>query len=311
MIDGIEGRGARAALHGAVDRLAVWVEDRRPLPPEPFRAGPSAPLDCAGPLPPLPAPPGDAPAWSAPSPRPLAPGDRMAILRTPARGPRRGTVVVVPPWKLPRAALVRGWARLAARAGWEAWLVVPPHHLGRSAAGVRSGAGFVSLDLARLRATFEQAVAELRVAAALAAARGPVAIVGLSLGGLAAALAAGELPRAALTALVAPPDLAAVLADTGIGRRYARLAARAGAPVPAGDALREALGPFDPARRPPPRGPALVAAGRFDRIAPPGPAVALARAWGADLSLHDRGHLTLLFACRAVRREVARRLAAT
>ncbi|HEX9052656.1 MAG TPA: hypothetical protein VF841_19165, partial [Anaeromyxobacter sp.] len=51
---------------------------------------------------------------------------------------------------------------------------------------------------------------------------------------------------------------------------------------------------------------ALVAAGREDRIAPPAGAVALARAWGVAPRLYGRGHLTLLFASRAVRRDVAR-----
>jgi hypothetical protein len=48
----------------------------------------------------------------------------------------------------------------------------------------------------------------------------------------------------------------------------------------------------------------LLAAGDADAIAVGGPA-ALARAWGVPLSRHARGHLTLLFGCRALRREVA------
>jgi predicted alpha/beta hydrolase family esterase len=59
------------------------------------------------------------------------------------------------------------------------------------------------------------------------------------------------------------------------------------------------------ARRPTARR-VLVAAGREDRIAPPADAIALARAWGVEPRLYGRGHLTLLFACRAVRRDVAR-----
>ncbi len=52
-----------------------------------------------------------------------------------------------------------------------------------------------------------------------------------------------------------------------------------------------------------------MAAGREDRIASAPEAAALARAWGVEPRLYGRGHLTLLFGCRAVRRDVARFLA--
>jgi pimeloyl-ACP methyl ester carboxylesterase len=228
----------------------------------------------------------------------------------PSEGRSAGTAILVPPWKTEGVGLVRGWIRLLARTGRDVWLVVPPHHLERTAAGARSGEGFVSLDLAELRATFEQLVLEIRVVAALAARRGPADLVGLSLGGLAAALAATVAPELSRVALVAPPaDLAAVLGQTAIGARYRTLAQRAGTPMPPADALRSAFAPFDPALRPRPAGAVLVAVGGQDAIALPTGAAALARAWGAPASIYPRGHLTLLFACRALRRDLSRFLA--
>jgi pimeloyl-ACP methyl ester carboxylesterase len=230
----------------------------------------------------------------------------MSVLWLPARGRSVGTALLVPPWKTESARLVSGWISVLAEAGRDVWLVVPPHHLQRTAAGARSGEGFVSLDLARLRGSFEQLVLEIRVCAALATRRGPVDLVGLSLGGLAAALAAPAIPELSRLAAVAPPaDLAAVLGQTPIGRRYRALAELAGAPIPAVGVLRDALEAFEPSRLPRPAAEPFVAVGRHDEIALPDGAVALARAWGARARIYPRGHLTLLFACRAVRRDLA------
>lgn len=287
----------------------MWTEDRRPRPPVPFRAGDASPLGCFGPLPALPAAPPASGPWRAPSPRPCAGDAWLSAVARPARGVRRGTAVLVPPWKVPGLRAVAGWERLLARAGLDVWTLVPPRHLHRSAAGARSGEGFVSPDLRVLREALEQTVLEIRLLVALARrAGGEVALVGLSLGGLAAALAATAPERVDAAALVAPPvDLAAVFAGTRIGRRYRALAERAGAPVPA--ELGDALAPFRPDARRPTAGRVLVAAAADDAIALPAGALALAAAWGAEVRVYPRGHLTLLFACRAVRRDLARFLA--
>jgi hypothetical protein len=300
-----------AEVHRAVDRLASWVEDRAPRAPQPFRAGPLGALDCFGPLPPL---PHDGPRgggrWSAPSPRPERGEDRMAVQVFPAEGRRTGTALLVPPWQTERASHVAGWISVLARTGREVWLVVPPHHLDRTAAGARSGDGFVSMDIARLRRSFEQLVLEIRVVAALAARRGPVDLVGLSLGALGSALAAPVIPELSRLALFAPPaDLGAVMGETAIGRRFRNLAVRAGAPLPDPAALREALAAFDPIRLPRPAADLFVGVGAHDAIALPSGALALARAWGARAEVYPRGHLTLLFLCRRARRDLARFLA--
>jgi hypothetical protein len=298
------------ALHVGVDRFAMWLEDRARRAPQRFVPGSAGDLGCFGPLPPLPDGPTGPGPWSAPSPRARHREDRMGVHLFPAAGRALGTALLVPPWKTDAPSLVSGWIALLARSGRDVWLVVPPHHLERTAAGAKSGEDFVSLDLAELRATFEQLVLELRVLAALAARRGPVDAVGLSLGGLALALAATAAPELSRVALVAPPaDLAAVLGETPIGVRYRGLAERAGTPLPSAAALREGLAAFDPARRPRPAADLLVAVGRHDAIALPAGTLALARAWGASPSIYPRGHLTLLFACRALRRDVSRFLA--
>jgi pimeloyl-ACP methyl ester carboxylesterase len=216
--------------------------------------------------------------------------------------------VLVPPWKLPRLSVLSGWAERLARAGYDVWTIIPPRHLSRAVGGGRSGEAFVSPDLPALRAAMEQLVLELRVLLRLARGEpGRVALVGLSLGGLAAALAATAPERADRVVAVAPPaDLAAVAAGTRIGRRYLQLSARAGAPAPAGWALEGMLAPFRPAARTPTAGRVLVAVGDADRIALPLAAVALAARWEASLRRYPRGHLTLLFACEAVRRDVER-----
>lgn len=301
------------ALHRAVDELAMWSEDRRARRPTPFRAAGTGPLDCFGPLPPLPSSPPAAGRWDAPSPRPTPDDPTVTAFVTPPAGPRRGGAIVIPPWKLPRLSLIARWTRPLSAAGLEVWTLVPPRHLHRAAVGARSGEGFVTPDLPALRAAVEQLVLEIRLLAALARGRGgEVGVVGLSLGALGAALAATAPEPLDFAALVAPPaDLAAVFEETRIGRRYLRLARLAGAPPPPAPALREMLAPFHPALRPPTARRALVVAARHDRIALPGGAAALARAWGARLAVYPRGHMTLIFGCPAARRAVGRFAAGT
>lgn len=297
------------ALNRAVDRTAMWWEDRRTRAAAPFRPAPAGPLGCFGPLPGLPPPPDRPGEWSAPAPGAASPDDRMRMRCHPARGAFRGTALLLPPWKLPRAGLLDGWVDLLAGAGLDAWLVVPPHHLDRAGPGSRSGEGFASPDLSRLRASLEQTVLEVRVAAALARRRGPVGVVGLSLGALCGALAATAPEPLDFAALVAPPDLAWVAERTPIGRRLARLARRGGAPLPPPAALRAALEPLSPRSRRPTASRLLLAVGLDDVVAGREQPERLARAWGVEPRLYPRGHLTLLFACAALRRDLAAFLA--
>ena len=64
------------------------------------------------------------------------------------------------------------------------------------------------------------------------------------------------------------------------------------------------LRPFRAEGRAPRAGRVLVAVGSADSIASPAAATALARSWGAELRVYPRGHLTLLFLCAALRRDV-------
>lgn len=292
-------------LHGAVDSLAMWSEELRRRTRVPFVGAAREPLDCFGPLPPLPEPPHRPGAWEAPSPRP-APGDEVLHVEvTPAVGERRGTAILVPPWKLPRLSMLSGWTGSIARTGHEIWTIVPPLHLQRSPPGVRSGEAFVTPDVPALRKAVEQLVLELRLLLAMARRRGgEVALVGLSLGGLAAALAATSDEAPERVAVIAPPaDLHAVAAETRIGKRIlGRTGGAVALPVP--DELPAMLWPFRAHARPSRAGRVLVAIGAADGIARTAAATELAREWRADLRVYPRGHITLLFLCAALRRDL-------
>jgi hypothetical protein len=290
----------------------MWIEDRVARAPAPFRPAPRSPLACFAPLTPLAdRAPGPTGRFTVPAPHGGAfEGDRLVVDAWPAHGARRGTAILVPPWKLRGRGVLSPLVRVVRRAGLEAWLLTPPHHLERSAPGARSGEAFVSPDLAATRRAIEQLVVELRALAALARTRGPVGVLGLSLGAHAAALAATAEPLDFAALLAPPADLGEVLAATAIGRRYRRLAARAGAPLPPAEELRAQLAPLDPSARTPTARRLLIAVGAHDGIARAAGALRLARAWGVPPLVYPRGHLTLLFACRALRRDLAAFLAA-
>ena len=65
------------------------------------------------------------------------------------------------------------------------------------------------------------------------------------------------------------------------------------------------LAPFRADHRRPTARSVFLAVGGEDRIALSPGALALARAWGIAPHVYPRGHLTLLFACRALRRDLA------
>ena len=104
-------------LHALVDVFAVWTEDRKSRPPAAFRARAPAPLDCFGPLGALPRTAPEAGIWRGPSPRPADGDGEMAVVARPALGTRRGTAILVPPWKVPGLGAISGWAGLAVEAG--------------------------------------------------------------------------------------------------------------------------------------------------------------------------------------------------
>lgn len=297
-------------LHRSVDELAMWMEDRVDRPPTPFRTATAAPLACFGPLPLLPPAPDRPGRWQAPSPWPRAAAPLEVHVRWPERV-ARGVAVLVPPWKIARPALVGRWGSALLQAGYEVWLAVPPFHMARAAPEARSGEGFVSTDLAALRAAVEQHVVELRALSVLAAGRGGDAVLlGLSLGALGAALTATSPESPPAVALVAPPlDLTAVLTRTRIGRRYQRLAEAAGAPLPDAATLRGLLAPFDPGARPRVARHVFLAAAHHDAVATRRGHLPLVHGWGVRPRCYDRGHLTLLFACRQVRADLATFLA--
>lgn len=284
----------------------MWMEDRVRHDAQRYLPCRSTLLDCFGPLERLPDLPAAEGLWTAASPRPLRPGDRMSLHVIFRRAPFRGTVVVSPPWKIESPELVRRYTDLLSGAGYDVWVIVPPEHMERASPGTRSGHGFATLDLGRFRALFEQLVLEIRTALAMAAARGPAGLVALSLGALSASFAIASPEAPGFAALVAPPaDLPAVLSTTPIGRRYRRLAIQAGSRWPGARQIGADLAVFDPRSLARPASRLLLAVGRYDRIALTEGAMALARAWRISPNVYARGHLTLLFRCRALLRDLA------
>ena len=250
--------------------------------------------------------------------------------RAPARGVRRRRVrpKVTPRWRCTRARhSACGAARSSSsrpgrspRSPWSpgtrgssrARAMTSGPSSRRATSSARSQARGAARGSSRPTSTaaraFEQLVLEIRVLAALArAGGGAVGVVGLSLGGLGGPRGdrarAGRLrrarraPRGPRRGLRGDPHRTALRrARTPCGRAAAAAGARS-----AGCSRRSGRTPAaDRAARP-------LAVGRDDPIALGAGALGLAAAWGATAPrLYPRGHLTLLFACRALRRDVAR-----
>lgn len=222
------------------------------------------------------------------------------------RKPGRGALLYLHGWMAPSfemearylfAPLVERWgvALLA--------LSLPFHMARRPAASSFSGEFFISADLTRTLEAFRQAVAETR--ALLAWLRretnGPVALAGISLGALVAALAlgGGAEPDLALLALT-PADPAHTLAQAPL-LRHVRAACRSNGVTP------EQMERWAPLVRPAalcPRVPPerlFLVHGRDDRISFPEDVVEWWQAWGRPpLAWYQGGHFTILLSPRRV-----------
>lgn len=190
------------------------------------------------------------------------------------------------------------------RKGLDVGLFVLPLH------GVRGRPGgpprFPSSDPRLTNEGFRHAVADLRalVAHALAEGAPAVGVMGMSLGGYTAALAATLEPRLAFAVPFIP---LASLADVAQhGGRLVGTAAEQAAQHCALDAVHRVVSPF---ARPPRLGPArvLVGAGEADRITPRSQAERIAAHFGAPLVTFHGGHL-LQFGRGAVFRELGKML---
>lgn len=201
------------------------------------------------------------------------------------------------------------WDALQARAlrarGAHSMFVDLPFHLRRRAPGKRSGDGFFGSDPERIRANVRQSVED--AAALIAWARQEItptiSVMGVSLGGLIAALLAAQLELDSVVAvapLCDPPMTFLEHMPRQLARRM-RLSPTSGGAW--GDDRAQARAMLDGALAPlvlrnllprtPPENITLVRP-ELDCIVGPEPIAALAAAWGVELWDYPYGHITVM-----------------
>jgi hypothetical protein len=225
----------------------------------------------------------------------------------------RGTVVAIHGFAMgrPRIDALALFARDWFDRGLDVALVTLPHHGARTPAGARfSGEWFAVPHVTRVAESVREALYEIHVVTSWlrAAGRGPVGLLGLSLGGYLAALAAGLMDDLDFVVPIVPPVCIGDLAWRFFERtRHAR----AGGEAALGhDELRHAFRVHSPLvhplRVPPER--VLVVAGRGDRVVPPEHPHALWKHWGEPRIHWFSGSHLAPFGRAGVVREVERHL---
>lgn len=191
------------------------------------------------------------------------------------------------------------------RAGLDVALLTLPHHGARTPAGARfSGEHFAVPDVARLGEAVREAVYEIRQLVCLLREESgaPVGLLGLSLGGYLAALAAGLFDELDFAIPIVPPVCIGDLAWRFFTRTRHHRAG--GAPALSHPELRRAFRVHSPLahplRMPPER--VMIVAGRGDRIVPPEHPAALWRHWGEPrIHWFSGSHLTPFGRARVAR----------
>jgi len=224
----------------------------------------------------------------------------MAALSPWAGPPWPGDAIRVEHWahaRRPRAVVlalhgfVMGYPALDARMllapawfrqGYDVALLTLPYHGRRTPPGARfSGERFAAVDPAMLNEAVRRAVGEIFLVSRWLRERveAPVGLLGLSLGGYLAALAAGLTRDLAFVVPIVPPVCFGDLA----WRFYRASRRRSGEITVTREQLRRAYRVHSPLTHPLqiPRERVLIVAGRGDRIVPPHHPRALAWHWGA------------------------------
>ena len=180
------------------------------------------------------------------------------------------------------------------RRGYDVALLTLPYHGRRTPGGARfSGERFAAADPAALNEAVRRAIWEIRLVAGWLRTRtdAEVGLLGLSLGGYLAALAAGLVDDLAFVVPMVPPVCFGDLA----WRFYRASRQQGAAPALTLDQLRRAYrvhSPLSHALRMPPER-VLIVAGRGDRIVPCEHPHALWRHWGEPpIHWFSGGHLT-------------------
>ncbi|MBI5497598.1 MAG: hypothetical protein HY904_21485 [Deltaproteobacteria bacterium] len=244
-----------------------------------------------------------------------APNDRMYIHFWPARGPRRGAVVLAPPWKFTVWASLWPVARVLNALGFDVAGYSTPYHFERTPPGAFSGELFATWDMPRTGWAVRAAVLELCALIESLQSRGPVALLGTSLGGYLSAMTtvvSGRYPRRAFVpervCLVVPPDsILDTFLKSPIGERYRRLLLANGGSIPDEHFLRHLSRPFSPSNFAPavPGERIQVLAARHDVMVPLESSQRLAAAWGARFRVYEAGHVSALGLSWGVWRDAA------
>ncbi|MBI5497583.1 MAG: hypothetical protein HY904_21410 [Deltaproteobacteria bacterium] len=242
------------------------------------------------------------------------PNDRVHLHVYPPRGHSRGVVVFAPFWLIPRPWVLAPWVRLVQSLSMHAMVYVPPDHMERTRPGWWSGERLLSFDFPYMERMLQLTAAELRaVSQGLAVHHKPVFLVGMSLGGLYAAMAAlAGAPVNGLVLLTPAADMQPPMEKSRLGRHYRRRVEKRGDAIPAAAELRELGIPYraHSFERPLPAERIFLAHGVHDGVVPLGVATGLARRWRVPLHIYPSGHMSLLFLERDLQRDVKSFLAA-
>jgi pimeloyl-ACP methyl ester carboxylesterase len=209
-----------------------------------------------------------------------------------------GYAVPIPFWDALQARSLR-------RRGAHTMLIDLPFHLRRRVPGRHSGDGFFGTDPAHIRASVRQSVedAAAMVAWARREVTPAVAVLGVSLGGLLAALLAAEVELDCAVAVAPFCDPPATFLERMPlnARRRLGLSAKSGGtwgsdPASARAMLDAALAPIVPRNLVPLTPPERITLVRpvLDSIVGPQPVADLAAAWGAELWDYPHGHITIM-----------------
>jgi hypothetical protein len=227
------------------------------------------------------------------------PNDVVHLEVLPPRGPSRGVAVFSPFWQVPGTWSLRAYTRQARDLGLHAVIYTPPEHLRRAPRGHFSGERILCWDFPWMQEMLRTATAELvSLCRGLQAPGRPVYLVGLSLGGLFAAMAAvGGAPVSGLALVTPAADVQVSMGTTRIGRRYRGMVERAGVRVPSDELLTCLAAPYraETFRPPLEAGRVFLAQGLHDAIVPWSVASRLAERWEVPLRTYASGHMSLLF----------------
>ncbi|MEW5854018.1 MAG: hypothetical protein AB2A00_34910 [Myxococcota bacterium] len=300
-----------SVLHEALDNLALVLADRTQLLPMQWVPPPE--IDTRLPLGEvLPEPNRMGVVWPkractidvvAPTTFLPSPNDRLRLRWWPtSEEQRRGTLVIAPPWKVTSFTGFLPLVRALNRMGLDVVGYPTPYHFERTPPGALSGELFATWDMPRTGWAIRAAALELCALVESLQPRGPVVLLGTSLGGFLSAMmsvVAPFYPRRAfqvsrMVLVVPPASFLDTFAKTAIGERYRRLLSLAGGTVPEYSYLEQLAVPFSPGMFPSVVAGEniLIVAGKHDKMVPVESSQALAEGLKARFRIYDVGHVS-------------------